>query len=77
MNFLGLCAASVPTGPVAGDAAAAALPTSLMIVCRPGDECLALAIARAYEQARGELAAPPMAKLCNDDAAHDSAPAGA
>ena len=73
VNYLGLCAASVPTGPIVGDVSSPVLPTSLAIVCRPNEEVIALAIAKAYEGARGELTKPPMAKLC--DIAHDTAPA--
>ena len=45
-NYLGLCAAAVPNGFTAG-----ALPTSLQIMCAPGQEAMALRIAYAYEQA--------------------------
>ena len=66
VNYLGLCAVSVPTGPrleltegldgLAEDG----LPTSLQIVCPPGREATALGIAHAYEAARGPLARPPL-----------------
>jgi len=45
-NYLGLCAAAVPNGFTAGG-----LPTSLQILCGPGQEATALRIAYAYEQA--------------------------
>jgi aspartyl-tRNA(Asn)/glutamyl-tRNA(Gln) amidotransferase subunit A len=45
-NYLGLCAAAVPNGFTAGG-----LPTSLQIMCAPGQEAMALRIAYAYEQA--------------------------
>ena len=58
-NFLGLCAISVPTGPMEGSINEGALPTSLQITCKGGDEAMALRIAKAYESARGPLAQPP------------------
>src|SRR6266849_4534122 len=45
-NYLGLCAAAVPNGFTSGG-----LPTSLQIMCAPGQEAMALRIAYAYEQA--------------------------
>jgi len=45
-NYLGLCGLAVPNG-----ATASGLPTSLQILCRGGDEGLALRIGWAYEQA--------------------------
>jgi aspartyl-tRNA(Asn)/glutamyl-tRNA(Gln) amidotransferase subunit A len=45
-NYLGLCAAALPNGFTAGG-----LPTSLQIMCAPGQEAMALRIAYAYEQA--------------------------
>jgi aspartyl-tRNA(Asn)/glutamyl-tRNA(Gln) amidotransferase subunit A len=45
-NYLGLCAAAVPNG-----FTAAGLPTSLQVMCAPGQEATALRIAHAYEQA--------------------------
>jgi aspartyl-tRNA(Asn)/glutamyl-tRNA(Gln) amidotransferase subunit A len=45
-NYLGLCAAAVPNGFTAGG-----LPTSLQIMCAPGQEAMALRIAWAYEHA--------------------------
>ena len=59
-NFLGLCAISVPTGPMEGTIDdVGALPTSLQITRKGGDEAMALRIAKAYESARGPLAHPP------------------
>src|SRR5262245_22396673 len=46
VNYLGLCALAVPNG-----FTATGLPTSLHIVCHPGDESMALRIGWAYEQA--------------------------
>ena len=46
VNFLDLCALSLPNGMTAGG-----LPTSLQIVCRDGDEAMALRIGWALEQA--------------------------
>ena len=48
VNFLDLCALSLPNGMTPGG-----LPTSLQIVCRGGDESLALRIGWALEQATG------------------------
>ena len=48
VNFLDLCALSLPNGMTLGG-----LPTSLQIVCRGGDESLALRIGWALEQATG------------------------
>jgi len=48
VNFLDLCALSVPNGMTAGG-----LPTSLQIVCRDGDEASALRIGWALESATG------------------------
>ncbi|HXD98655.1 MAG TPA: amidase [Candidatus Acidoferrum sp.] len=45
-NYLGLCGLAVPNG-----FTPAALPTSLQILCHPGDEAMALRIGWAYEQA--------------------------
>jgi aspartyl-tRNA(Asn)/glutamyl-tRNA(Gln) amidotransferase subunit A len=45
-NYLGLCGLAVPNGATTGG-----LPTSLQILCRGGDESLALRIGWAYEQA--------------------------
>jgi aspartyl-tRNA(Asn)/glutamyl-tRNA(Gln) amidotransferase subunit A len=47
-NYLGLCAVALPDGFTAGG-----LPTSLQVMCAPGQEALALRIAWAYEQAAG------------------------
>ena len=46
VNFLDLCALSLPNGMTAGG-----LPTSLQIVCRDGDEAMALRIGWALESA--------------------------
>jgi len=46
VNFLDLCALSLPNGMTPGG-----LPTSLQIVCRGGNEALALRIGWALEQA--------------------------
>ncbi|HEY4911461.1 MAG TPA: amidase, partial [Methylomirabilota bacterium] len=46
VNYLGLCALSVPDGFTAGG-----LPLSLQIVCHAGEEAMALRIGWAYEQA--------------------------
>jgi aspartyl-tRNA(Asn)/glutamyl-tRNA(Gln) amidotransferase subunit A len=48
VNFLDLCALSLPNGMTAGG-----LPTSLQIVCREGDEAIALRIGWAFERATG------------------------
>jgi aspartyl-tRNA(Asn)/glutamyl-tRNA(Gln) amidotransferase subunit A len=45
-NYLGLCGLAVPNGFTADG-----LPTSLQILCAPGDEAMALRIGWAYEQA--------------------------
>jgi aspartyl-tRNA(Asn)/glutamyl-tRNA(Gln) amidotransferase subunit A len=45
-NYLGLCGLAVPNGFTAGG-----LPTSLQILCHPGQEAMALRIGWAYEQA--------------------------
>jgi aspartyl-tRNA(Asn)/glutamyl-tRNA(Gln) amidotransferase subunit A len=45
-NYLGLCAAAVPNG-----FTSTGLPTSLQVMCAPGQEATALRIAYAYEQA--------------------------
>ena len=45
-NYLGLCAAAMPNGFARGG-----LPTSLHVMCAPGQEAMALRIAYAYEQA--------------------------
>ena len=46
MNYLGRCALALPNGFTAGG-----LPTSMQIVCAPGEEALALRIGWAYEAA--------------------------
>jgi aspartyl-tRNA(Asn)/glutamyl-tRNA(Gln) amidotransferase subunit A len=45
-NYLGLCGLAVPSGFTTGG-----LPTSLQILCHPGQETMALRIGWAYEQA--------------------------
>jgi aspartyl-tRNA(Asn)/glutamyl-tRNA(Gln) amidotransferase subunit A len=45
-NYLGLCGLAVPNG-----FTPTGLPTSLQILCHPGDEAMALRIGWAYEQA--------------------------
>ena len=45
-NYLGLCGLAVPSGFTADG-----LPTSLQILCKPGEEAMALRIGWAYEQA--------------------------
>ena len=45
-NYLGLCGLSLPNGFTTGG-----LPTSLQILCHPGEEATALRIGWAYEQA--------------------------
>lgn len=56
-NFLDLCALALPNGMDAGG-----LPTSLQVVCRGGDEALALRIGWAYQQATDwHLRQPPQA----------------
>jgi aspartyl-tRNA(Asn)/glutamyl-tRNA(Gln) amidotransferase subunit A len=47
-NYLGLCGLALPSG-----FTAEGLPTSLQILCHPGDEAMALRIGWAYEQAAG------------------------
>ncbi|MBI1735259.1 MAG: amidase [Candidatus Rokubacteria bacterium] len=47
-NYLGLCGLAVPSGFTPDG-----LPTSLQILCHPGDEAMALRIGWAYEQATG------------------------
>jgi aspartyl-tRNA(Asn)/glutamyl-tRNA(Gln) amidotransferase subunit A len=47
-NYLGLCALALPNG-----FTAEGLPTSLQILCHPGDEAMALRIGWAYEQSAG------------------------
>ena len=47
-NYLGLCGLAIPNGFTADG-----LPTSLQILCHPGDEAMALRIGWAYEQAAG------------------------
>ena len=60
---MGLCAVALPTGLTAATASEPPLPTSMQVVCRGGDEALALRIAAAYEAARGALGAePPLAQ---------------
>jgi len=57
VNFLDLCALSVPNGMTAGG-----LPTSLQIVCRGYDEAMALRIGWAYQTATDwQDKVPPMA----------------
>ena len=63
VNHLGLCAISVPTGPMEGSIDEGALPTSLQITCKGGGEAMALRIAKAYESARGPLTKPPIYAL--------------
>jgi aspartyl-tRNA(Asn)/glutamyl-tRNA(Gln) amidotransferase subunit A len=54
-NFLDLTALALPNGMDAGG-----LPTSLQVVCRGGDEALALRIGWAYQQATDwHLRQPP------------------
>ncbi len=64
-NFLALCATSVPTGvapimPATPGNPARRLPTSMQFMCRGGEETLSLALAAAYEAARGPLPNPPI-----------------
>jgi aspartyl-tRNA(Asn)/glutamyl-tRNA(Gln) amidotransferase subunit A len=47
-NYLGLCGLAIPNG-----FTAEGLPTSLQILCHPGDEAMALRIGWAYEQVTG------------------------
>jgi aspartyl-tRNA(Asn)/glutamyl-tRNA(Gln) amidotransferase subunit A len=47
-NYLGLCGLAIPNG-----FTAEGLPTSLQVLCHPGDEAMALRIGWAYEQATG------------------------
>ena len=47
-NYLGLCGLAVPSG-----CTPERMPTSLQILCHPGDEAMALRIGWAYEQATG------------------------
>ena len=54
-NYLALCSTTVPTGVSAGG-----LPTSIQFMCRGGDETLSLALAAAYEAARGPMPTPPL-----------------
>jgi aspartyl-tRNA(Asn)/glutamyl-tRNA(Gln) amidotransferase subunit A len=55
-NFLDLCALALPNG-IAPDG----LPTSLQIVCRGGDEALALRIGCAWQDATDwHLRQPPL-----------------
>jgi aspartyl-tRNA(Asn)/glutamyl-tRNA(Gln) amidotransferase subunit A len=53
-NYLGLCGVAVPNGFIADS-----LPTSLQILCAPGDEATALRIAYGYEEATGFTARRP------------------
>ena len=55
VNFFGMCAIAVPIS-----IASSGLPSSLQVVCRPGDENTAMRIARAFERERGPLPAPPL-----------------
>ncbi|HEX3753990.1 MAG TPA: amidase family protein, partial [Rhizomicrobium sp.] len=48
VNFLDLCALALPNGMTPGN-----LPSSLQIICRGGDEALALRIGWAFENATG------------------------
>ncbi|MSP05192.1 MAG: amidase [Acetobacteraceae bacterium] len=54
VNFLDLCALAVPNGLTAGG-----LPTSLQIICRGGDEAMALRIGWAWENATDWQAKAP------------------
>lgn len=54
-NYLGLCGLSLPAGLTAGG-----LPTALQVLGRPFDEAMVLRIGAAYEEARGDLGAPPL-----------------
>ena len=61
-NYMGLCAVALPTGLTTATANEPPLPTSMQVICRAGDEALALRIAAAYEAVRGALSAePPLA----------------
>ncbi|MDW4499378.1 amidase [Sulfitobacter sp. D35] len=53
VNWLGLCALTVPSGLTQG------LPTGLQIVARPDDEGMALRIGASFERAHGPFPAPP------------------
>lgn len=68
VNFLDLCAVSVPNGFTAGG-----LPSSLQIVCRAYQEPLALRIGYAYQSAHDwHMRVPPMAMLDRDSASRQS-----
>jgi aspartyl-tRNA(Asn)/glutamyl-tRNA(Gln) amidotransferase subunit A len=54
VNFLDLCALALPNGMTK-----AGLPTSLQVVCRGGDEAMALRIGWAWEQATDWQARAP------------------
>lgn len=54
-NYLALCGTAVPWG-----VAPSGLPGSLQVMCRGGDERLALRITAAFEAARGPLPQPPI-----------------
>ena len=58
-NFLALCSTTVPTG-VSPAGPGGGLPTSIQFMCRGGDETLSLALAAAYESARGPMPTPPL-----------------
>jgi aspartyl-tRNA(Asn)/glutamyl-tRNA(Gln) amidotransferase subunit A len=59
VNFLDFCALAVPNG-----LTAAGLPTSLQIVCRGGEEAMALRIGQAWQDATDWHArTPPMAAI--------------
>ncbi len=55
INYLAMCGTSVPSG-----ISSQGLPTSLQIACAGGNEAVCLQISAAYEQARGDLPAPPL-----------------
>ncbi len=54
VNYLGMCAVSVPMG-----LTPERLPAGLQIVARAGEEATALRVAAAYERARGPFPHPP------------------
>jgi aspartyl-tRNA(Asn)/glutamyl-tRNA(Gln) amidotransferase subunit A len=58
VGYLGLCALSVPAGLSSGG-----LPVAIQLVGRPGTEATLLAIARAFEQARGPSPQPDLSAL--------------
>lgn len=60
-NYLGLCGLCVPAGlATPSGSAGPPMPTSLQILGRPFDESMVLRIGAAFEQARGDLGAPPL-----------------